>query len=105
MHTQSMLWLVLSSCVLCPQDGIKNADGTSICTRTRVPNNVAFLAITCAAADCNSVGGSCAACCAAWRVHRVVRGIMTVGTITLQTVIANTALVLEFDAAHVLCAM
>jgi len=33
--------------------------------------------ITCVAADCDVEGGSCAACCAVWRSHRVVRGIMT----------------------------
>jgi hypothetical protein len=51
-------------------------DGTSICERTWNTATAAYVDITCAAADCNSVGGACAACCAAYRTHRVVRGIM-----------------------------
>ena len=51
-------------------------DGKSVCTRTWNTATAAYVDITCAAADCDVVGGACAACCATYRTHKVVRGMM-----------------------------
>jgi hypothetical protein len=51
-------------------------DGKSICTRTWNTATAAYVDITCAAADCDVVGGACATCCATYRTHKVVRGMM-----------------------------
>jgi len=55
-------------------------DDKSICTKgagfDAATSSVTEVDITCVAADCDTEGGACATCCAGWRTHKVVRGIM-----------------------------